>query len=263
MTSDLNPSAYEAFAPFYDGFTAASDYEKWTTQALEIASRHGMSGRTVLDLACGTGNSFMPLLRRGFEVTAADASPAMLAEASLKAPGVRLLQADLRQLPVLGRFDLVTCIDDSLNYLPGADELAAAFRGIAANLAPKGVAIFDLNTLRAYRETFARDSVSETGGTVYAWRGQTARDAPEGCVATAVIEVFAPCEGGLYERVTTRHDQRHFPRALVVELLARASLQCKGVHGALDSGEVVDEGDEAAHLKVVYIAKHMEGGASE
>lgn len=263
FTSDHNPSAYDAFAPFYDGFTAASDYEHWTAQMLELATRHGLAGRTALDLACGTGNSFVPLVRRGFEVTGCDGSPGMLAEASVKAPGVRLVRADLRRLPVLGRFDLVTCVDDSLNYLLDRDELAAAFRGLAANLAPDGVVAFDLNTLRAYRTTFARDSVSESGGTVFAWRGEAEGDCPEGGLAAAVIEVFVPRDDGGYERVSSRHEQRHFSRDEVLGLLAAAGLECVGIHGALDSGELVEHADEELHLKVLYIARPMKGGAAE
>src|SRR4051794_30120812 len=78
MTADLNPSAYDAFAPFYDAFTAASDYERWTEEVLALAARHGLAGSTLLDLACGTGNSFVSFLSRGFEVTACDVSQAML-----------------------------------------------------------------------------------------------------------------------------------------------------------------------------------------
>ena len=267
MTTDLNRShaarEYDLFAPHYDAFTAASDYDDWTEQVLALARRHGLEGEAALDLACGTGNSFLPLLRRGFAVTACDISPAMLAEAAIKAPEARLVQADVRALPELGSFDLVTCVDDSLNYLLGRDELLAAFRGVAANLAPHGVVVFDLNSLRTYRETFARDSVTETGGTVFAWRGEAGGDESEGCEAAAVVEVFAAAgDDGLYERVTTRHEQRHFPRAEVVEALGAAGLECVAVLGALDSGELVEPAAEEAHLKVVYIARHAEGGAA-
>src|SRR4029079_7652390 len=82
MTADISPSEYDAFAPFYDAFTSASDYETWTDEVLEVARRHGLRGTSLLDLACGTGKSLEPLLRRGCEVTACDASPGMLAEAS-------------------------------------------------------------------------------------------------------------------------------------------------------------------------------------
>jgi hypothetical protein len=49
----------------------------------------------------------------------------------------------------------------------------------------------------------------------------------------------------------------------VVELLAGAGLRCVAVHGALDSGELVEPADEEAHLKVVFIARPTEGGAPE
>ena len=258
-----SPSAYDSFAPYYDAFTAESDYEAWTTQVLELATRHGWRGHTVLDLACGTGKSFLPFLRRGFDVTGCDSSSAMLAEAARKAPEAKLLHADLRDLTMVGRFDLVNCFDDSLNYLLQADDLAAALLAVAANLAQGGLAIFDLNTLRAYRTTFARDSVSVRDETVFVWRGECAPSAGSGCRASARIDVFAPRADGLYERVVTRHEQRHFPRELVVELLRRARLECVGVHGVLDSGELVERPDESTQLKVLYIARHAKGGAAQ
>ena len=55
---------YEGFAPFYDSFTAASDYEAWTEHVLDLARRLGLSGDRQLDLACGTGKSFLPFLER-------------------------------------------------------------------------------------------------------------------------------------------------------------------------------------------------------
>src|SRR5215212_2114282 len=146
-SADLNPSGYDAFAPYYDAFTADSDYEAWTAHVLTVARRHGLAGVALLDIACGTGKSFVPFLARGFHVTGCDSSPAMLAEAAAKAPGVTLRHCDMRALPDLGRFDLVTCVDDALNYLVDEGQLLAAFRGMQASLAAGGVIVFDLNSL--------------------------------------------------------------------------------------------------------------------
>jgi ubiquinone/menaquinone biosynthesis C-methylase UbiE len=117
MTSPARSPDYDAFAPHYDAFTAGSNYEVWTERVLEVARRHGMRGKRVLDLACGTGKSFMPLVERGFSVTGCDLSKEMLAEARRKAPDVHLIHADIRALGTIGSFDLITCFDDSLNYL--------------------------------------------------------------------------------------------------------------------------------------------------
>jgi SAM-dependent methyltransferase len=262
MTASQAPalSEYDAFAPYYDAFTAASDYEAWTTQVLALARRSGLRGSTLLDLACGTGKSFVPFATRGFRVTGCDASTAMLAEAARRAPGAALVHADLRRLPTLGRFDLVTCFDDSLNYLLSEDDLAAAFAGIEANLGAAGLAVFDLNSLLAYRTTFAAESVSERDGMVFAWRGSSTADAEPGCAAEALIDVFAPAGDGLYTRVTTRHAQRHFPRERVEALLAAAGLQCMAVHGVLEGCSLVEPADETHQPKLLYTARRREGG---
>jgi SAM-dependent methyltransferase len=256
-------AAYDAFAPYYDAFTSESDYEAWAREILAHARRHGLRGERLLDLACGTGKSFMPFLQRGFSVAACDSSTAMLAEAGRRAPDARLVHADVRALPELGRFDLVTCFDDSLNYLLDENELAAAFAGMRASLAPGGLAIFDLNSLLAYRTTFACDSVSESGRTVFAWRGSSAPDARPGCQVLARLDIFAPSGGELYARVSTTHRQRHFPRERVVALLAAAGLRCVSVCGVLPDCSLAEPADESVHPKVVYTATHRRGGDAQ
>src|SRR5262249_13250195 len=110
--------AYEAMAPVYDDFTAHHDYEGWLTDLLAALERRGLKGRCLLDVACGTGKSFMPMLPRGWQVTGCDISPAMLALAVEKVgDAVRLEIADMLDLPSFGEFDLVWALDDAINYL--------------------------------------------------------------------------------------------------------------------------------------------------
>jgi SAM-dependent methyltransferase len=253
-------SEYDAFAPYYDSFTEASDYETWTGHVLELADGLGLGGQTLLDLACGTGKSFMPFLRRGFAVTGCDLSSAMLAEAKRKAPEARLLRADIREMGSIGRFDLVTCFDDSLNYFLEESELAGALRSVAANVAPGGIALFDLNTLVTYRTTFARDSVAERDGTLFAWRGEAQPDAAPGCLAAATIEIFAPRGEGLYERIASRHVQRHHAPERVTALIRAAGLRCLGVHGVREDGSLEPELDETRHPKALFAARPPKGG---
>ena len=67
---------------------------------------------SVLDVACGTGKSFAPLLQRGYVVIACDASSGMMARARARTDGrAEVVTADVRHLPVLGAFDLVACLD--------------------------------------------------------------------------------------------------------------------------------------------------------
>jgi len=253
---------YDAFAPHYDAFTSGSDYERWAEVVLEHLRAHGFEGRTLLDVACGTGNSFMPFVKRGFEVAGCDSSPAMLVEAARKAPSANLVVADMRDLQVLGEFELVTCFDDSLNYLTSERDLLATCRSMAANLVTGGLVVFDLNTLRAYRTTFARDSVRDShDGRVFAWRGGSSECAEAGSSAEAWIDVFVPLADGSYERVRSRHSQRHFPRDRVAAVLGEAGLEVIAVNGVLDDGTLVPDSDELRQLKVLYTARRAKGGA--
>jgi SAM-dependent methyltransferase len=260
MTPVPAEEGYEKFARFYDAFTAGSDYETWTAHVIGLARDHGLHGTRLLDVACGTGKSFLSFLERGFDVTACDSSPGMLAEAARKAPAVPLVEVDMRRLPALGRFDLITCFDDSLNHLLDEEELSAAFASLAANLDPAGLLLFDLNTLLAFRTTFATDAVFDQDRTTFVTRGDASADAPPGCVAAVRVDVFAARDDGLYERVGTRLRERHFPPHRVISLLLRAGLHCRGPYGVLDDGMPVPDADETRQLKLIYAATLAKGG---
>ena len=168
--------AYEAIAPVYDDFTSHHDYELWLGSLLPQLRRHGLSGRRLLDVGCGTGKSFLPMLERGWEVTACDISASMVELARDKAGDeARLSVADMRELPVFGEFDLVWSLDDAVNYLLSVEELERALTGMRRNLAPGGLLMFDVNTLRSYRTFFAETEVREARGRQAALAGKGVR----------------------------------------------------------------------------------------
>lgn len=246
--------AYEAIAPVYDDFTAHHDYELWLGNLLPIARRHGLSGRRLLDVGCGTGKSFLPMLARGWEVTACDISPSMLALAQAKAGNAaRLSVADMRELPVFGEFDLVWALDDAVNYLLSGEELSRALEGMRANLAPGGLLMFDVNTLQAYRTFFAEEQRVERGGRQLVWRGQGSPDTPPGSISEARFEVEPG--NGEAEVETHVHRQRHFPEAEVRELLERAGLECVDAYGHGFDAVPKQPIEELIHSKIVYFAR--------
>src|SRR5919199_563285 len=168
---ELALGAYEALGSSYDTFTADYEYEGWLTAIESWAVAAGLPGRRLLDVACGTGKSFLPMLARGYSVSACDISPTMVAEAQRKAPHVDVVVADMRALVWRSSFDLVTCLDDAFNYLLSEDDLARALRGIAKALVPGGVLVFDANSLWTYRSTFSEDFAVGSNGETFIWRG--------------------------------------------------------------------------------------------
>jgi SAM-dependent methyltransferase len=246
--------AYEAIAPVYDDFTAHHNHEAWLANVLPSLSRHGLSGKRLLDVGCGTGKSFLPMLARGWEITACDISPSMLELARAKAgDAVRLSVADMRRLPVLGEFDLVWALDDAVNYLLSGEELRQALQGMRANLAPGGLLTFDVNTLHAYRSFFAEVQRVERDGQRLVWRGQGSTDAPPGSISEARFEVESTSGGVAVE--THVHRQRHFPEAEVLALLEEAGLECLDVVGFCLDPIPRQPVDELIHSKAMYISR--------
>lgn len=242
---------YEAIAPVYDLYTAHHDYEGWIAELLPLLERRGLRGNRLLDVGCGTGKSFLPMLPRGWEVTGCDISASMLALAQTKVGGeVRLSVADMRELPVFGEFDLVWAIDDAVNYLLGDGELEQALRGMAANLAPDGLLFFDVNTLFAYRTGGTQTHVFELGdGRRLAWQGEGKPDMAPGSICEISMALL-PDKG---EPIGT-HRQRHFPEAEVLTAIEGAGLRCLDVYGQGTDGIPRQPLDEAAHTKAVYVA---------
>jgi SAM-dependent methyltransferase len=247
--------SYDSLAPAYDVLTEAYAYEPWLKALEQLASDHGLRGRRTLDIACGTGKSFLPLRSLGYEVTGCDISAGMLDVARRKAPDVRLYEADMRELPCFGSFDLVTCLDDALNYLLEEHELEAAFGGMARNLADDGIAVWDLNTLAQYRGQFASDQITADPDTFIGWRGQRdARAASAGAIVEIVVDVFAHLHGDDWRRSSSVHRQRHWPPSTVRRLAVQAGLQIVDVRGQLPRAVLEDTLDEFVHTKALYVA---------
>ena len=115
------------------------------------AAFHGLPGGTrILDAACGIGLDAVALRRRGFRVTAVDASPAMVDESRrrLAAAGVDVVVeicswTDLPTRFPADSFDAVLCTGNSIAHVRSETEMVEVFRAFAGVLAPGGLLILD------------------------------------------------------------------------------------------------------------------------
>jgi len=106
--TDRTKTAYDNWAPSYDSDPNPHTALEYRPMLETLAARRG---EKVLDAACGTGRYAAPLHAEGVDVTGLDFSPAMLAVAQRRLPGIRLIEADLNDpLPLdAASFDAVVC----------------------------------------------------------------------------------------------------------------------------------------------------------
>jgi SAM-dependent methyltransferase len=144
-------AAYDEFAWFYDRYWG----EEFHRAAFPILERIWLprvpGGGKVLDVCCGAGHLAARLAARGLRVTGIDESTAMVECARANVPGAEFHVAGAADFALPGRFDAAVSTFDSLNHLIGYARLEAAFRRVAAVLAPGGTFAFDILTEDAYQ----------------------------------------------------------------------------------------------------------------
>ncbi|CAM4000407.1 class I SAM-dependent methyltransferase [Cohnella lubricantis] len=219
--------SYRRFASVYDRLMEDMPYSEWMNFARRSWEKYGMP-KTVVDLACGTGNVSIPLAKAGFSVFGIDLSADMLAIARSKwesggrnsrqadEPGtIRWLQQDMRDWELPVPVDAVLCFCDSLNYLTEKEDVTATFRRTFDSLAPGGLFLFDVHAPKQL-ERYAEEQpfVLDEKDVAYLWTSDydPVRQEIEHDLTFFVREDADGAASGdtLYRRFEESHTQRAY-----------------------------------------------------
>lgn len=239
--------AYTVFAKYYDEIMSTVPYDDWVEFVVSLFERIGYSPRTVLDLACGTGNISLLLARLGYEVTGIDGSAAMVEVARKKAVAqylqARFMQGDFRTFTVDEPVDLVISLYDSLNYLLTEADIARTFQQVERVLTSKGYFIFDLNTIKRLSTVEEGNSMVEGDGYYLFWNDRVDPEGPYWHVKLTIFE-HQP-DGSLY-REDEHHTERAYPIQRVEAMLAATGFTVEQIYdeytmspGTEESGRIV------------------------
>ena len=217
--------SYESLAACYDGLTYDVDYSAWADYVEKHFARRGLPGRTVLDLACGTGSLTRELAQRGYEMIGVDQSGDMLAQAAEKnrkvegIPPIFLCQP-MEKLDLYGTIDACVCCLDSVNYVTRPDKLRRAFARVHLFLAPGGVFLFDVNTPEKLERMDGQVFLDETEDTYCVWRAQYDRRSR---VCSYFMDLFRlDRESGQWERGEELHRERAYTLEELTSYLEQA-----------------------------------------
>ena len=166
----IHNQPYAKLAKIYDRVMNHVKYDKWADYILSVFRHFGVHGKSILEIACGTGNLSVFLLKHGYDVTGMDLSPAMLKIAAdkFKENGMpqKLVAANMTSIPLKKKFDAVLCLYDSINYLRHPAVLRKTIEEISTVTKSGGFFIFDVCTIKNSQKYFSNNSMFEDMGNV-------------------------------------------------------------------------------------------------
>lgn len=159
-------------AQFYDLDTSSNNWDS----EIRLLGQLAQNAKTVLDLCCGTGAVTMQLPAH-CHITGVDAARAMLdlARGRTNADKIQWVEADLRDVRLGSKFDLIIMTGNAFQCLLTDEDQRAAFLTIAAHLNPQGRFIFDTRNpeRREWQEwtpdLSRRDFLHPVLGSIQAW----------------------------------------------------------------------------------------------
>jgi SAM-dependent methyltransferase len=154
---------FNEIARYYDGLMRHVDYTRWYATVSTVADIIPQPFLHI-DLACGTCKVIKKLRSIGWNSLGLDLSFPMLRTGRKEAPETPTAVADMRNVPLPQCADYVTCLFDSINFLPSMDDIARTFREVYRVLKDGGLFYFDIVTERMVTEHFAGQSWTERHG---------------------------------------------------------------------------------------------------
>jgi SAM-dependent methyltransferase len=137
----------EFWRAFYPWMFRERRFQSAPEEVEQLLALSGVAQGAALDLCCGPGRHSIPLVQRGFHVTAVDRSPFLLNKARERAAeagaAIEFVQCDAREFVRPAAFDLAINLFTSFGYFSREEDLTV-LRNIRTSLKNGGVFIADI-----------------------------------------------------------------------------------------------------------------------
>lgn len=183
------------------------------------------TGRTLIDFGCGTGDVGIAFGGRQFRVLGVDNSAAMLSAAEAQAVqhhmDVRFLHGDLRTFTSPIKFDMATCLGNTLNYLSSLRDIEAAFKAVHEALLPGKLFFFDVRTIQGMADSSGERVLADQDDVLVISRSTMNY---ETLALTVQYSIFHDGETG-WQRTEETHTLRGYPVSPITKLLQGAGFK--------------------------------------
>lgn len=146
---------YSSFSEYYDIYMKHVDYHKWVNFIISRYNEiYSKNPSRILETACGTATMSRLLKERDLNAEACDLVPEMLDIARFYNRDITLFQADMINLNLNKKFDLILCLFDSVNYITSKKDFTEMLKNTTEHLTDEGLFIFDISTYYNSKENF-------------------------------------------------------------------------------------------------------------
>jgi len=225
---------YENFAGVYDKFMSDIPYDKWVDYIKKIWERYSFSPKLIAELGCGTGNITRRLYDMSYDMIGIDSSAEMLSAAAEKNEnnGILYLNQDMRNFELYGTVDCIISLCDCVNYILDDEELIQVFRLVNNYLEPKGLFIFDINTIYKFEKVLGQNTFSQTyEDCACTWENYY--DKKERINEYYTNFFIKDYKTGLYERFEEEHFEKGYEIKEMKNLIEKSGLDFIGVFDEL------------------------------
>ena len=244
---------YGEFSRIYDKLINEDvDYDKIACRINQITEKYKCENKDYLDLACGTGNVSIKLSERFDTTYAVDISEDMLAKTFDKFDSVNrkcnIYCQNISELSLDHKFDLITCVLDSTNYIIETENLYSYFKGVYNHLKDNGIFIFDINSYYKITNILGNNTyVYSTDDLFYSWENFLENDTVE------MYLTFFVKEGTMYQRFEEEHIERAYKEQEIEEVLVASGLKVLEKYDGYGKSEVTENSE-----RIMYVVKRKD-----
>ncbi|MDS0527512.1 class I SAM-dependent methyltransferase [Clostridium sp. SHJSY1] len=246
--------AYGEFAKIYDELIYEDiNYDDIASRLINLMEKHKAKYEDYLDLACGTGNVVVKLAKKFKNTYAVDLSEDMLRETYDKFKSNRIkgkiVCQDMTELSLNHRFDVISCVLDSTNYITEDEDLECYFKSVYEHLKDDGIFFFDINSY--YKLT------NILGNNIYVYNEDKVFYSWENVLEDDIVNMFLTFfvkEGELYEKFEEEHLERAYKETFIESMLEKCGFNILDKFNGYEDKEVTKESERILYV----VAKKME-----
>lgn len=212
--------AYKEFANIYDELIYEDiDYDEISEKIISLSNENNIEFEDYLDLACGTGNVGVRVGKYFKNMYAVDLSNDMLNIAFEKFKQnkikAKVICQDMSELSLNHKFNLITSVLDSTNYITEEEDLFNYFKRVYDHLKDDGLFIFDINSYYKLSEIMGNNIYTYSSEDVfYTWENTF-----EDNILNMFLTFFIKNENNLYERFEEEHFEKAYQEKDIEDIL--------------------------------------------